>query len=35
MAASVPEDVMRLIDTDGTRAAIVSASTTSPSVGAP
>jgi hypothetical protein len=35
IAASVPDEVMRLIETDGTRCAITSASWTSPSVGAP
>ena len=35
MAASVPDEVMRSIWTDGTRRATSSASSTSPAVGAP
>ena len=35
MVASVPEEVMRTISTDGTRRAISSARSTSPCVGAP
>ena len=35
MAASVPDDTRRTFSTDGTRAQIASASSTSPSVGTP
>jgi hypothetical protein len=35
MVASVPEEVIRTISTDGTRRAISSARSTSPCVGAP